>query len=92
MKVVKERSLGEDSVQSSSDGYRYQTYLWNFILSSNAVRAAVGRGKGFLCDPVDRTGTAGKWAEAPRRRTSVQYNDRCDFSVCVYSALAFLVS
>ena len=92
MKVVKERSLGEDSVQSSSDGYRYQTYLWNLILSSNAVRAAVGRGKGFLCDPVDRTGTAGKWAEAPRRRTSVQYNDRCDFSVCVYSARAFLVS
>ena len=39
---VKERSLGEDSVQSSSDSYRYQTYLWNFILSSNAVRAAVG--------------------------------------------------
>ena len=68
---MKERSLGggEDSVQPSSDSYRFQTYSWNFIPSSNTVRAAIGRGKGFLCDPVDRTSTAGKWAEAPGRQS-----------------------
>ena len=60
----------QDPIGSSSDGYRCQTWLlWNFILSSNTGRAAMGRGKGLLCDPVDRTSTVEKWAEAPRRQT-----------------------
>lgn len=78
---------GEDLGSSPAQmviGSRPTRNIW--ASSSNTARAAVGRGKGLVTQLIELAQR--ERAEAPRRQSDfIQYNDRCDFSVCVYSAL-----